>query len=186
MSHGQAGLLTVHPVYGLMAEFETPTEILVAAQKAYAAGYRNLDAYSPQPVHGLAEAIGFAKNRVALVCLVGALLGLATAYALQVWINLVAYPENIGGRPLYSWPSFVIVCFELTILFGGLSACLGMFAMNGLPMPYHPVFNVPQFASASRDRFFLCIEAVDPKFDMTNTRAFLENLEPQSIAEVPY
>jgi len=167
------------PVYGLMAEFETPTEVLVAAKKAFAEGYRNMDAYSPQPVHGLAEAIGFRKNRVALVCLVGGLLGLATGLGLQEWINLSAYPLNIGGRPLNSWPSFII-------LFGGLSACIGMFAMNGLPMPYHPVFNVPEFAAATRDRFFLCIEAVDPKFDMTTTRSFLEGLAPASIAEVPY
>jgi len=180
------GLVVTQPVYGLMAEFETPTDVLVAAKKAYAEGYRNMDAYSPQPVHGLAEAIGFKKNRVALVCLVGGILGLTTAYVLQAWINLIAYPENIGGRPLHSWPSFIIVTFELTILFGGLAAAIGMFAMNGLPLPYHPVFNVPQFASASRDRFFLCIESVDPKFDMAGTRTFLESLTPQSVAEVPY
>jgi hypothetical protein len=182
MSTAQKGA----PIYGLMAEFETPTDILVAAQKAYAEGYRKMDAYSPQPVHGLAEAIGFEKNQVALVCLVGGLLGLATAFALQYWINVIAYPLNIGGRPFNSWPSFVIVCFELTILFGGLSAALGMLAMNGLPMPYHPVFNVPQFAFVSRDRFFLCIEAADPKFDMSETRSFIESLSPASIAEVPY
>lgn len=183
MSHGES---VIAPVYGLMAEFETPTEVLVAAKKAFAEGYRNMDAYSPQPVHGLAEAIGFKKNRVALVCLIGAILGGATGYVLQVWINLTAYPLNIAGRPLHSWPSFIIVTFEMTILFGGLSAALGMFAMNGLPMPYHPVFNVPQFASVSRDRFFLCIESVDPKFDMTGTRSFLESLAPSSVAEVPY
>jgi hypothetical protein len=177
---------TTSPVYGLMAEFETPTEILVAAKKAYAAGFRKMDAYSPQPVHGLSEAIGFEKDRVSLVCLVGGLLGLTTAYVLQYWINLIAYPLNIGGRPLHSWPSFIIVTFELTILFGGISAGIGMLAMNGLPMPYHPVFNVPQFAAATRDRFFLCIEAVDPKFDMVETRRFLEGLGAHSIAEVPY
>jgi Alternative complex III, ActD subunit len=177
---------TLTPVYGLMAEFETPTEILVAAKRAYAEGYRKMDAYSPQPVHGLSEAIGFEKNRVALVCLAGGVLGLLTAYALQFWVNLIEYPLNIGGRPLHSWPSFVIVCFELTILFGGLAAAIGMLAMNGLPMPYHPVFNVAQFAHASRDRFFLCIETADPKFDMSGTRAFLESLGPHSIAEVPY
>jgi len=180
------GTPVITPVYGLMAEFETPTEVLVAAKKAYAEGYRNMDAYSPQPVHGLAEAIGFKKNRVALVCLVGGLLGLVTAYTLQAWINLIAYPINVAGRPYHSWPSFIIVTFELTILFGGLSAAIGMFAMNGLPMPYHPVFNVPEFSAASRDRFFLCIEAVDPKFDMTVTRTFLEGMAPASVSEVPY
>ena len=184
MSHGGERVLA--PVYGLMAEFETPTEVLTAANKAFAEGYRNMDAYSPQPVHGLAEAIGFKKNRVALVCLVGAILGGLTGYVLQAWINLSAYPLNVAGRPLHSWPSFIIVTFEMTILFGGLAAAIGMFAMNGLPMPYHPVFNVPQFAAASRDRFFICIESVDPKFDMTGTRAFLESLAPQSVSEVPY
>jgi len=177
---------TTSPVYGLMAEFETPTEILVAAKKAYADGYRKMDAYSPQPVHGLSEAIGFEKNYVALVCLIGGLLGLVTAYVLQYWINVIAYPLNIAGRPLHSWPSFIIVTFELTILFGGIATAVGMLAMNGLPMPYHPVFNVPQFAFVTRDRFFLCIEAVDPKFDMVSTRAFLESLGAHSIAEVPY
>ncbi|HWR14309.1 MAG TPA: DUF3341 domain-containing protein [Terriglobales bacterium] len=176
----------VPPVYGLMAEFETPTDILTAATKAYAAGYRKMDAYSPQPVHGLAEAIGFEKNRVALVCLAGGLLGMATAYGLQYWINSIAYPLNIAGRPFHSWPSFIIVTFELTILFGGLAAGIGMLAMNGLPTPYHPVFNVPQFARVSRDKFFLCIESADPSFDMADTRAFLESLGPASVAEVPY
>ncbi len=179
-------ITSVPPLYGYMAEFETPTDILLAAQTAYAAGYRKMDAYSPQPVHGLAEAIGFEKNRVALVCLVGGLLGLATAYVLQYWVNLVAYPINIAGRPLHSWPSFIIVTFELTILFGGLSAGIGMLAMNGLPMPYHPVFNVDRFRFVSRDRFFLCIEAADPKFDMVDTRAFMESLGASSISEVPY
>lgn len=176
----------VSPVYGLMAEFENPTDILVAATKAYNAGYRKMDAYSPQPVHGLSEAIGFGKDRVAMVCLCGGILGLLTAYVLQYWINLIAYPLNIAGRPLHSWPSFIIVTFELTILFGGLSAGVGMLAMNGLPTPYHPVFNVPQFAFVTRDRFFLCIETADPQFDMVSTRSFLESLNPASIAEVPY
>lgn len=176
----------MNAVYGLMAEFETPTDILKAAQEAYAEGYRKMDAYSPQPVHGLSEAIGFPKDRVALVCLVGGLLGLLTAYLLQYWINVIAYPLNIGGRPFHSWPAFIIVTFELTILFGGLAAAFGMLAMNGLPMPYHPVFNVPQFAYVTRDRFFLCIESADPKFDMNTTRSFLESLGPNSVAEVPY
>src|SRR3954463_12869012 len=174
------------PIYGLIAEFDSPTEIVLAARRAHAEGYRRMDAYSPFPVEGLAESIGFKRNRVAAVCLVGGLLGLATAYVLQYWINTMAYPLNIGGRPFHSWPAFIIVTFELTILFGGLAAALGMLAMNGLPMPYHPVFNVPTFAFASRDRFFLCIETVDPKFDMLETRRFMEGLAPTSIAEVPY
>ena len=173
-------------VYGLMAEFKTPTEVVMAARKAYSEGYRRMDAYSPFPVEGLSEAIGFHKDGVALVCLVGGLLGLITAYGLQSWINLVAFPLNVGGRPLHSWPSFIIVTFELTILFGGLSAGIGMLIMNGLPTPYHPVFHVPDFAHASRDRFFLCIESRDAKFDRQATRQFLSGLNPREIAEVPY
>ncbi len=173
-------------IYGLMAQFETPTDVVAAAKQAYSAGYRKLDAYSPFPVEGLSEAIGFHKDRVALVCLVGGLLGLAAAYVLQYWINVIAYPLNIGGRPFHSWPSFIIVTFEMTVLFGGLAAAIGMLAMNGLPMPYHPVFNVSSFAAASRDRFFLCIESSDPKFDLVQTRNFLETLRPHEITEVPY
>ena len=174
------------PIYGMMAEFHTPTEIVVAARKAYAAGFRKMDAYSPFPVEGLSEAIGFHTDRVALVCLIGGLLGLATAYVLQYWINVISFPINVGGRPFHSWPSFIVVSFEMTVLFGGLSAFFGCLAMNGLPMPYHPVFNVEQFAFASRDRFFLCIESSDPMFDMTDTRAFLESLEARSVVEVPH
>ncbi|HEY5163321.1 MAG TPA: DUF3341 domain-containing protein [Terriglobales bacterium] len=178
--------MTKPPIYGLIAEFDTPTEIVVAARKAHAEGYRHLDAYSPFPVEGLAESIGFRRNRVALVCLVGGLLGLASAYILQYWINTIAYPLNIGGRPFHSWPSFIIVTFELTILFAGLSAAVGMIIMNGLPLPYHPVFNVPSFSAASRDKFFLCIEAVDPRFDRETTHAFLSSLDPRAITEVPH
>ena len=174
------------PIYGLLAEFDTPTEIVVAARKAHAEGYRRMDAYSPFPVEGLAESIGFAHNRVALVCLIGGLLGLATAYVLQYWINYIAYPLNIGGRPFHSWPSFIIVTFELTILFGGLSAAIGMIVMNGLPLPYHPIFNVESFSAASRDKFFLCIEAADPKFERESTHAFLSSLDPRAITEVPH
>jgi hypothetical protein len=174
------------PIYGLIAEFDTPTEIVLAARRAHAEGYRHMDAYSPFPVEGLAESIGFRRNRVALVCLVGGLLGLATAYVLQYWINVIAYPLNIGGRPFHSWPSFIIVTFELTILFGGLAAAVGMIVMNGLPLPYHPVFNVPSFSAASRDKFFLCIEAADPRFDRTGTYAFLSTLDPKAITEVPH
>lgn len=178
---------TVHPpIYGLMAEFDTPTEVVLAARATHAEGYRRMDAYSPFPVEGLAEAIGFRHNRVALVCLVGGLCGLATAYVLQYWVSAIAYPLNIGGRPFHSWPSFIIVTFELTILFGGLSAAIGMLVMNGLPLPYHPVFNVPVFDRASRDKFFICIEAADPKFDRQKTFAFLSSLGAKTITEVPH
>ena len=174
------------PIYGLLAEFETAADIVRAARAAHEEGYRRMDAYSPFPVEGLSEAVGFHKDRVALVCLVGGLLGLATAYVLQFWINTINYPINVGGRPFHSWPSFVVVSFELTVLFGGIAAAVGMLAMNGLPMPYHPLFNVPIFAMATRDRFFLCIEAADPNFDLQRTREFLLGLGPRVVVEVPH
>ncbi len=174
------------PIYGLVAEFDTPTQIVTAARRAREEGYRKMDAYSPFPVEGLSEAVGFHKDNVALVCLVGGILGLAMAYVLQYWINVIAYPLNIGGRPLHSWPAFIVVCFEMTVLFGGLAAAFGMLAMNGLPTPYHPLFNVPSFSFASRDKFFLCIEAADPKFDREVTYRFLASLEPRLITEVPH
>ncbi len=151
----------------------------------YGAGYGKIDAYSPFPVEELSEAIGFHQNGVALICLVGGLLGSTGAFTLQWWINTISYPVNIGGRPLNSWPSFIIVTFEMTILFSGLSAVFGMLALNGLPMPYHPVFNVPRFEFASKDRFFIVIFSSDKNYDATRTRQFLEGLNPISVAEVP-
>lgn len=171
-------------IHGLMAEYTTPEALLEAAKRAYADGYRKLDAYSPLPIDGLAEAIGFTKNRIPLLVLCGGLLGAATAYTMMYFSAVIHYPINIGGRGLHSWPAFVPITFELTILFGSFAAVLGMLGLNGLPMPYHPVFNVPQFAKASRNRFFLCIEADDPKFDHETTRRFLESLEPKSVAIV--
>lgn len=172
-------------IYGLMAEFDNVNDVITAARRIYAAGYRKLDAYSPFPVEELSEAIGFHKNGVALVCLVGGLLGCTGAFILQWWINTISYPINIGGRPFNSWPSFIIVTFEMTILFSGLSAVFGMLALNGLPMPYHPVFNVPRFEFASKDRFFIVIFASDKNYDAIRTRQFLEELNPISVAEVP-
>jgi Protein of unknown function (DUF3341) len=172
--------------YGLMAEFDTAEQLLAAAERAYDAGFRNMDAYSPFPVEGLADAIGFRKTAVPLIVLVGALLGTSSAFLLQYWINVIAYPINVGGRQLNSWPAFMIVCFELTILFGGLTALVSMLALNGLPLPYHPVFNSDRFEAASRDKFFLCIEAVDPKYDREETQRFLAALSPRIIEELPY
>jgi len=145
-----------------------------------------MDAYTPFPVEGLADVIGFRKTAVPLIVLIGVLLGTATAFLLQYWINVIAYPVNIGGRPFNSWPAFMIVCFELTILFGGITAVVGMLALNGLPLPYHPVFNSTRFEAASRDKFFLCIEAVDPKFDRAETERFLAGTNPRAVEEVPY
>ena len=172
------------PVYGLMAEFASPDALLQAARTAYEAGYRRMDAYSPLPIHGLARALGFRHTRLPLIVLIGGLVGCVGGFYLQYWISAVSYPVNVGGRPFNSWPSFVPVTFELTILIAASAALLGMLALNGLPMPYHPVFNVERFALATRDRFFLCIEAVDPKFDGERTKAFLESLRPSMVSVV--
>jgi hypothetical protein len=172
-------------LYGLLAEFDTPSEILTATRRAYAEGYRKMDAYTPFPVHDLAEALGMHKTAVPLITLIGGILGGLTAYTLQYWINVIGYPLNVAGRPLHSWPSFIIVTFEMTVLFAGLSAFLGSLALNGLPLPYHPIFNSENFSSSTRDKFFLCIETTDPRFDRSATERFLQTLNPREITEVP-
>jgi hypothetical protein len=171
-------------IYGLMAEFDDPNALVLAAGRAREEGYRRMDAYSPFPIEELHEAIGSHHSRLPLIVLVGGLLGCVGGYLLQYWTAAVAYPLNVGGRPLHSWPAFIPVTFECTILVAALSAVLGMLALNGLPMPYHPVFNVARFALASRNRFFLCIEARDPKFDLEATRRFLETLHPRDVSTV--
>lgn len=171
-------------LHGLMAEFETSEELVDAARHAYDAGYRKMDAYVPLPVEGLAEAIGVRRNWVSPVVLAGGLAGCAGGFGLLYWITVIAYPHNVGGRPFNSWPAYIPVTFECTVLLAALTAVFGMLAMNGLPMPYHPVFNVPRFEHASRDRFFLCIEADDPKFRIEETRAFLQQLHPSEVSEV--
>jgi hypothetical protein len=172
------------PIYGLLAEFEDPDEILKAAEAARDAGYQKVDAYTPFPVEGLAAAIGFHRTRLPLVILIGGLLGCTGGFLMQYWCNAVNYPVNVGGRPLNSWPMFIPVTFEMTILAASIAAIVGLFALNGLPMPYHPVFNVPQFALASRNRFFLCIQANDHKFDTEDTRKFLAGFHPRAVYEV--
>jgi hypothetical protein len=173
------------PIYGLMAEFDSATDIVAAARRTHEAGYKKIDAYSPFPIEELAEAIGFHHNNVALIVLIGGLFGCASGYLMQWWISAVSYPINVGGRPYHSWPSFMVVTFELTILFSVLAAVFGMLALNGLPMPYHPVFNVPRFDRATQDKFFLIVFSSDPQYDSTQTRRFLEGLGPTSISEVP-
>jgi Protein of unknown function (DUF3341) len=173
------------PIYGLMAEFDSTTALVEAARQTSSAGYKKIDAYSPFPVEELAEAIGFHKNGVPLVVLVGGILGGLSGYLMQYWISASAYPINVGGKPLNSWPAFIVVTFEMTILFAGIAAVFGMLALNGLPMPYHPVFNVERFAFASKDRFFLIIFSSDAKYEPAETRRFLESLHPRSLSEVP-
>ena len=171
-------------IYGVMAEFDNPDMLCAAAERAHAAGYRRMDAYSPFPIEGLAEVIGFKRTQLPLIVLIGGLLGGIGGFYLQYWISVIDYPMIIGGKPYNSWPAFIPVTFETTILGAALAAVLGMLALNGLPMPYHPVFNVERFALASRDRFFLCIEAADPKFELDRTVEFLRSLNPSSIHEV--
>jgi hypothetical protein len=171
--------------YGLMAEFDSASDLVAAAERTRDAGYKKIDAYSPFPVEGLAEAIGFHHDLVPLITLIGGIVGGGSGFLMQYWMATVSYPTNIGGRPLFSWPSFIVITFEMTILFAAISAVFGMLALNGLPMPYHPAFNVPRFALATKDRFFLIVFASDKKYDAPVTRSFLEAMNPRSISEVP-
>ena len=171
-------------IFGLMAEFDSPNALVSAAHHARKAGYRRMDGYSPYPIEELHEALDFHDSRLPMIVLIGGLLGCIGGYALQYWISAIAYPIDVGGRPLHSWPAFIPVTFECTILAAALSAVLGMLALNGLPMPFHPVFNVPRFAFASRDRFFLCIEARDGKFDLEGTRQFLSSTGAREVTVV--
>jgi hypothetical protein len=171
-------------IWGLLAEFERPENLVAAAARAREAGYRKMDAYTPFPIHGLSEALGFRPTKLPFVVLVGGLIGGVTALGMMWYSATIHYPLNVAGRPLASWPMFIPITFELTVLFAALSAVFGMLGMNGLPMPYHPVFNAPRFALASRDRFFLCIEGRDTLFDMETTRAFLSGLGAREVVEV--
>jgi hypothetical protein len=167
-----------------MAEFETPAALVAAAERARLEGYRRMDAYSPIPIEELNEALALRRTRLPRLVLLGGILGGIAGYSLEYWASAIAYPLNVGGRPLHSWPQFIPVTFETTVLGAALAAFIGMWALNKLPQPYHPVFNVPAFARASLDRFFLCIEADDPKFDRHATLTFLESLHPLGVSEV--
>jgi hypothetical protein len=174
------------PIYGVIAEFDNPTALVNATRQAREAGYRKLDAYSPFPIEELSDALHLHKNKLPLIVLLGGISGLVVGYLMQYYITVIYYPINIGGRPLHSWPAYIIITFELTILFASIAAVLGLLALCGLPMPYHPVFNVQRFAFASRNRFFLCVEATDPMFDRNKTSEFLESLEPNEVTEVAH
>jgi len=171
-------------IYGLLAEFDDPNALVAATRLAREEGYRRMDAYSPFPIEELHEALGAHHTKLPLLVLIGGIAGCLGGYGMQYWVAAVAYPVNVGGRPFHSWPAFIPVTFECTILVAALTAVFGMLALNGLPMPYHPVFNVPRFALASRNRFFLCIESKDPKFNLEQTRRFLETLKPREVSTV--
>jgi len=180
MAHAEASPTT----YGLLAEFATPGALVRAAERARLEGYRHMDAYSPFPIEQLSEALGLRRSKVPLITLVGGIVGGIAGYSLEYWSQAIAYPMNIGGRPYHSWPHFIPVTFETTVLGAALACFVGMWALNRLPQPYHPVFNVPAFDRASRDRFFLVIEATDPKFERYATAKFLEGLHPTGVTDV--
>jgi len=171
-------------MYGLMAEFDSAEEVLAAAHRTRAAGYRRIDAFSPIPVEGLAEAIGFDWTALPFITFIGGLLGGCTGFFMCWYANVISFPLNIGGKPFNSWPAWIPITFELTILGGALATVIGMLALNGLPTPYHPVFNVDRFALATTDKFFLCIKSRDKNFDLAQTKAFLEGLNPHGVFEI--
>jgi hypothetical protein len=174
------------PIYGLLAEFHSPQEVVEAAEKVHGAGYRKVDGFSPYPIEELSEALELHKSHLPKLVLAGGLTGLVAGFGLEYWASVIAYPMNIGGRPFFSWPAFVVPAYETTILFAAGAAVFGMLALNGLPEPYHPVFNVPGFALASRDKFFILIEATDPKFDRTETAKFLKGVGASDVSEVEH
>jgi len=172
------------PLYGIMAEFEGPTELVHAARRTFAAGYRRINGYSPYPIEELSEAVGFTRTSLPLIVFIGGLLGGIGGFFMQYWIEVINYPINVGGKPYNSWPAFIPITFECTVLAAAFSAVLGMLLLNKLPQPYHPVFNAPNFALATRDRFFLVVEANDPKYDHDAVVKLLQSLNAQEIIDV--
>lgn len=192
-------------IYGLVAEFKEPEEILAAVKRAKADGYRLVEAYTPFPVHGMYEALEIEDPKIPWTIFIAGVLGATVGYGLQYVVNVpvfdhlppflrfirelptmneMSYPVNVGGKPFHSWPNFIPIAYETTILFAAIGAFLGVLIYNGLPRPYHPIFNAPRFDLASQDRFFLCIQATDPNFDYENTWQYLQSLGPENVAEV--
>jgi hypothetical protein len=172
--------------FGLMAEFEEADDLLQAVKQTSAAGYRQIDAYTPFPVHGMSEALGLDKQRnwLPYIVLLGAIAGGMGAYLLQYYASVISYPINVGGRPFHSWPSFMVITFEGAVLMAAVFGFLAMLALNKLPMHYHPVFNAPNFELATQEKFFLCVMGTDPKFDLKETKTFLASLHPNAVVEV--
>jgi hypothetical protein len=171
--------------YGLIAEFDTPDAILAAAKAVRAAGYKRFEAYTPFPVHGLADAVAPEDHRLKWLIFLGGAAGAAIGYGLQYWVSVIAYPHNVGGKPKHAWPAFIPVTFECMVLLASFAAVIGMLALNGLPRPHHPVFEAKNFDRASRDKFFLCVESDDALFDPRETRRLLESLHAAEVTEVP-
>lgn len=172
------------PLYGVIAEFESPNDLVHAARRVYEAGYRRINGYSPYPIEELAEAIGFTHTRLPLIVFLGGLIGGLGGFFMQYWMAVIDYPLNVGGKPYNSWPAFIPITFEMTVLCAAFAAVLGMLVLNKLPQPYHPVFNVPNFALATRDRFFLAVEANDPKFEHDKVIALLKSLGATEVSDV--
>src|SRR5947207_13556137 len=173
-----------HRLYGVMAQFENPRDLVGAARGRYGAGYRRINGYSPFPSEELSEAIGFRRTLLPLIVLVGGIIGALAGFFMQYWMEVIDYPINVGGKPFNSWPAFIPITFECTVLAAAFAAVLGMLALNKLPQPYHPVFNAPNFALATRDSFFLVIESEDPKFDHDDAVRFLRSLKARDVGDV--
>ena len=171
-------------LYGVMAQFDSPSTLVAAARETYAAGYRQINGYSPFPIEELSDAIGFKRTTLPLIVLAGGIIGAVGGFFMQYWMEVIDYPINVGGKPFNSWPAFIPITFECTVLCAAIAAVFGMLALNKLPQPYHPVFNAPNFALATRDSFFLVIESKDPKFDHDEAMRFLKTLEARDVCDV--
>ncbi len=184
LANSHARRRTVPPLYGIMAEFDNPSDLVAAARRTYEKGYRRINGYSPYPIEELSEAIGFTSNSLPLIVLIGGILGGLGGFFMQYWMEVIDYPLNVGGKPYNSWPAFIPITFETTVLCAAFAAVLGMLALNKLPQPYHPVFNAPNFALATRDRFFLVIEANDPLFKHDEATQFMNTLGAREVIDV--